>query len=239
MRRKNVYLQGEYLSSYSTNQVFQSLVNDLGGSFAWGNTVNGNLAPMMVIGSLSMYPNVVTSFNYFWYGVYGNGNNTIENYLLYGGNYFGFIFTPPNPNYGIIITNSDQDWIRTDTCRALMDNILYRLTNSFVGIRNLGTNIPNSYTLSQNFPNPFNPMTKIKFDLPSYGFPIGAFGNDKSVVLKVYDILGKEIQTLVNQQLQPGSYEVTFDGNNFSTGVYYYRLSAGTFTETKKMMLIK
>jgi hypothetical protein len=102
--------------------------------------------------------------------------------------------------------------------------------------------------LSQNYPNPFNPETKIKFSVPvdsrirgnDRG---GAFGNDKGgngkVVLKVYDILGKEIETLVNEKLNPGTYEVTFNASQYPSGVYFYRLITGSFTDTKKMILLK
>jgi hypothetical protein len=94
--------------------------------------------------------------------------------------------------------------------------------------------IPNEFKLFQNYPNPFNPSTKIKFELPL------SKGGLKGVVsLKVYDILGKEIQTLVNEQLQPGTYEVEFDGSNLPSGIYFYKLSTGNFTETNKMLLIK
>ena len=87
-------------------------------------------------------------------------------------------------------------------------------------------------------------MTKVKFEIPS-GFPPGERGNDK-VVLKVYDILGKEIAILINEQLQPGRYEVTFDGSNLPSGVYFYQLRAGDiegsgqlYSETRRMLLIK
>jgi len=94
--------------------------------------------------------------------------------------------------------------------------------------------IPKQYSLSQNYPNPFNPSTKIRFE-----FPLNKGGLKGVVTLKVYDILGKEVQTLVNEQLQPGSYEVTFDGSNLPSGVYFYQLRAGDFIETKKMLIIK
>ena len=103
-----------------------------------------------------------------------------------------------------------------------------------IGIRNISEIVPSSYSLYQNYPNPFNPVTNIQFDIPS---------KDKSqnskVKLVVYDILGKEIATLVNEQLQPGTYEVTFDGSNLVSGVYFYKLNSGDFSETKKMLLIK
>jgi hypothetical protein len=110
-------------------------------------------------------------------------------------------------------------------------------TGNPIGIKNISTEIPSSYSLQQNYPNPFNPTTKIKFDIPD-GFPIGAFGND-NIVLKVFDLLGKEVATLVNEQLAPGMYEVEWNVSNFASGVYYYRIEAGDYQETKKMIMLK
>jgi len=88
---------------------------------------------------------------------------------------------------------------------------------------------PDKYILSQNYPNPFNPATKIKFDLIKSGL----------VKLTVYDILGKEVATLVNENLSPGSYESDFDGSNLPSGVYFYRIETNEFTQVKKMILNK
>ncbi len=101
-------------------------------------------------------------------------------------------------------------------------------------IGNIGQNIANEYKLYQNYPNPFNPVTKIKFDITS-----NVKRQMSDVKLIIYDILGKEIQTLINEQLQPGTYEVTFDGSNLPSGVYFYKLTARNYEETKKMLLIK
>lgn len=98
-----------------------------------------------------------------------------------------------------------------------------------VGIEPGANEMPASYELKQNYPNPFNPQTKIKFDIPVQ--------SDVKVI--VYDIIGHEVATLVNEQLKPGSYEVQWDGSNFSSGVYYYKLIAGDYTAVKKMILIK
>jgi uncharacterized protein (TIGR02145 family) len=89
--------------------------------------------------------------------------------------------------------------------------------------------LPVKFTLSQNFPNPFNPSTKINYSVPKIGF----------VTIKVYDILGREVSTLVNEEKLPGNYEVKFDGSNLSSGVYYYQMRAGQFVETKKLILLK
>ena len=94
--------------------------------------------------------------------------------------------------------------------------------------------LPNNFYLYSNYPNPFNPITKIKFEIP-----LNKGGLKGIVSLKVYDLLGKEVTTLVNEQLQPGSYEVTFDGSNLPSGVYFYKLTAGNYTETMKMLMIK
>ena len=101
----------------------------------------------------------------------------------------------------------------------------YKATAS--SITPISSVIPKSYSLEQNFPNPFNPETKIKFDLPKNSF----------VTLKVYDLLGREVASLVSEQLGAGSYEIPFSG--VSSGVYFYKLEAGNFTDVKKMLMTK
>lgn len=88
------------------------------------------------------------------------------------------------------------------------------------------------YELFQNFPNPFNPITKIKFQIPSASG--GGFVN-----LKVYDVLGNEVATLVNEELPAGNYEVDFEGKELTSGIFFYQLKADSFIETKKMILLK
>jgi len=89
--------------------------------------------------------------------------------------------------------------------------------------------IPEKFSLSQNYPNPFNPLTKINFSLP----------NASKVTLKIYDILGRMVKELVNEFKDKGVYSVTFDGTGLASGVYFYTIEAGTFKETKKMVLVK
>jgi hypothetical protein len=91
--------------------------------------------------------------------------------------------------------------------------------------------------LNQNYPNPFNPITKIKFTLPHHSN--GERKGASLVTLKVYDVLGREIKTLINKELSPGSHDVNFDGRNLTSGVYFYRLDAGSFVQTKKMVLLR
>ncbi len=87
----------------------------------------------------------------------------------------------------------------------------------------------NSFLLSQNYPNPFNPTTKIKYQIPELSF----------VTIKVYDVLGNEITILVNEEKPAGSYEIEFSASTFPSGIYFYQLKAGSFVETKKMVLLK
>lgn len=107
------------------------------------------------------------------------------------------------------------------------------LTNQLIGIQQITGNVPKDFSLKQNYPNPFNPETKIIFDIPA------GLGNNSNTLLKVYDILGKETASLVNQPLAPGKYEVSFNAVNLPSGVYFYSLSSGNYTAVKKMILLK
>ncbi len=107
-------------------------------------------------------------------------------------------------------------------------NITFRRDNQ-ISINQIGTEVPEKFSLSQNYPNPFNPSTKIKFGIAKQGF----------VTLSVIDISGREIERLVNENLSAGNYEAVFNGSNISSGVYFYRIQAGNYTETKKFTLIK
>ncbi len=96
-----------------------------------------------------------------------------------------------------------------------------------------------TFTLSQNYPNPFNPTTIIKYSIPSELSPLPGGVRGGLVTLKVYDILGREISTLVNKNQKPGNYEVEFNGSKLASGIYFYRLKAGNYIATKKFVLLK
>jgi hypothetical protein len=98
-----------------------------------------------------------------------------------------------------------------------------------LAIGNEHNKIPSSFELNQNYPNPFNPSTKINYQIASAG----------NVKLSVYDVLGKEVQVLLDQKQNPGIYQIVWNASNFPSGVYFYKLQTGSFTETRKMMLIK
>jgi photosystem II stability/assembly factor-like uncharacterized protein len=136
--------------------------------------------------------------------------------------------TAPAGNYTNIFL-----WYNTIFMYAVRSNGGISRYYIMVNVKKLSNEIPEQFSLSQNYPNPFNPTTKIKFSIPPYE------GGKGDVSLKVFNVLGKEVATLVNEQLKPGMYEVEFNGDNFASGVYYYKLVAGDFRETKRMVLIK
>jgi hypothetical protein len=126
-----------------------------------------------------------------------------------------------------------------------INNIINPITETamwiqITGINNISTNVPKEYKLYHNYPNPFNPTTKIKFDIAKHTpYPLS---RGEFITLKIFDITGREIATLVNEQLQPGTYEVIFEGSNLSSGIYFYNLIVGSgqvFSATKRMIYIK
>jgi len=112
---------------------------------------------------------------------------------------------------------------------GLTTTVWRRLLSELVGVQNISTEIPSAFSLGQNYPNPFNPKTVVRFSLSVVS----------DVVLKVYDVMGREVQTLVNETLQAGTYEATFDGSMLNSGVYFYKLIVNGQSETKRMLLLK
>jgi hypothetical protein len=159
---------------------------------------------------------------------------TIESMNIFGqynlhqhqlGDFIYYIFSE---NFGIYEYWDDFDLVRSYYYLkgCIISGVAYgNLLVSAEGSRNLVMN----YILFQNYPNPFNPSTKIEFHIADFGF----------VSLKVYDLLGSEVATLVNEEKPAGEYEVEFDGNKLPSGIYFYQLIAGDFVEAKKMILLK
>ncbi len=108
-------------------------------------------------------------------------------------------------------------------------DIVLKTATLTIGIRNISTNIPKKFAVYQNYPNPFNPVTKFNFDIPVKSY----------VHIKVYDITGRVVTTLVNQELQSGSYETIWDAANYSSGIYFYSVEANNFSKNMKMVLVK
>jgi len=147
-----------------------------------------------------------------------------------------------NDQFNIEVNTSSETWIITGTFQSR-----YEASGTWSGdingticsgswgpippvsVKDVGDGIPERFLIAQNYPNPFNPSTKIKYQIPELSF----------VTLKVFDFLGNEIATLVNEEKPVGSYEVNFSATALPSGVYFYRLQAGSFIETKKMVLMK
>jgi len=170
------------------------------------------------------------------------------------------LLPPPFPPVELLTTNdtiwiAPDNWIVQDIIPSnpvdlsllgipgfYIPGLETKLTDEIVvTVENEETN-PNSYILEQNYPNPFNPSTKIRFAIPS----VIASDTKQSqlVTLKVYDVLGNEVVTLINEEKPAGSYEVEFNsdsggGHSLTSGIYFYTLSVGSFVETKKMILLK
>ncbi len=124
--------------------------------------------------------------------------------------------------------------VEADTIEfVITDNKSINITKQFI----LQYTQPTEYKLEQNYPNPFNPTTKIRFSIPETPLPLGKW---LGVRLVVYDILGNEVTTLVNEQKEPGYYEVEFNASQFASGVYIYKLQTSNgFNEVKKMLMLK
>jgi hypothetical protein len=162
-----------------------------------------------------------------------NGNNIFAGELFYEkGVYL-------STNNGVNWIHKDQGmgservWSLTTNSQYIFsgtDNSVWRRSLAeIVGVRNISTEVPSAYSLKQNYPNPFNPSTNIRYSVPKNGM----------VKLAVFDALGREVHTLVNESLQPGTYETSFNGSALTSGVYFYKLTSGDFSETKRMLLIK
>jgi hypothetical protein len=186
-------------------------------------------------------------------------NDTIG--LAIGGNVYseaGWIYSTSNAgtNWNLDVSTA-AEMFSLDLKRILPDSIniwcvgstgsstgftgkLYKTTAANpVGMISSGNQVPVNFKLYQNYPNPFNPETKIRFDVPYVGT-----GRDLSYVkLVIYDIIGQEVTTLVNENIKAGSYEINWNASNYPSGVYFYKLTAnsmqGSFSDTRKLMLIK
>jgi hypothetical protein len=148
------------------------------------------------------------------------------------------VFKNTPPNFAAIsikyIASHSLDFAVSNWDNTGVGNYIFKNTGT-IGINKNTNEVPDEYKLFQNYPNPFNPETNIRFNIKETGF----------TTLKVFDILGKEMASLVSENLSPGKYEITFNarlhgqGDNYTSGVYFYKLETNSFSETKKMFMIK
>jgi hypothetical protein len=160
----------------------------------------------------------------------------LQGYNIYrsidGMAHFTMLNTQPHPDT-VWIDTLGATWSRYYYITAIDSNANESSHSDTVSLGPVGVGEPYSspftFGLEQNYPNPFNPSTSIKYQIPSTNF----------VTLKVYDVLGREIATLVNEVKQPGTYAVQFDGSGLASGIYFYKLQAGSFADVKKLVLVK
>lgn len=177
-------------------------------------------------------------------------------YSTDGGSSWGFVTQSAESQFGVYRWNTPN--IDSDECLILiLDESNFSIRDTSDGFFTISPTVDvedditvHNFSLEQNYPNPFNPTTTIKYSIPSVISTVGrnlqdfsstssSRNDDVNVTLKVYDILGNEVATLVNEQKSAGNYEVTFDASGLSTGMYIYKLQAGSFSQIRKMILVK
>lgn len=177
-----------------------------------------------------------------------------------GQSLFGIYFTDPNTAYvcgfnGAIMktTNAGASWVQqtspstqiltgiwftnvnTGYISAWNGSVLKTTNGGLTFVEPISSEVPDNFILNQNYPNPFNPSTNIEFQVPRAGV-----GRDQSnVQLRIYDADGSEIATLVNENLSPGTYRTQWNASSYASGIYFYKMTAGSFTQTKRMILVK
>jgi photosystem II stability/assembly factor-like uncharacterized protein len=189
---------------------------NLGLNWVLFNTENIAVQNFMVV-----IENKLVALNYD-YGIFTSSNNGV-NWVSRNQGFY------TNMKYYSIIQKGENVFIGTDR------GVWKRTKLDLINIKKISSEIPKSFSLEQNYPNPFNPTTKIKFDIPKVNNAV----QNIDVSLKVYDVTGREIMTLVNEKLQTGSYEYNFEANGLSSGAYFYKLTAGDFSSVKKLVLVR
>ncbi|MEO8514583.1 MAG: T9SS type A sorting domain-containing protein [Ignavibacteria bacterium] len=231
------YLNGIYISSNNGSTWTQTSLN------------NQTIQSLFVIG------NDIYAGTYYSAGIYKSTDNgatwspgTLLNRSVYSFATIGGTIVAGSDGYGVYISSDNGGtWIQRNEGFAgsprvyglcVLNNYIFagtdysvyrRETNQLNGIKQISAEVPVDFNLSQNYPNPFNPVTNIQFSIPKAG----------NVKIVVFDALGREAVTLVNGKYSAGKYNVDFDASMLPSGVYFYRLEAGSYYEVKKMLLVK
>ena len=233
----NVYVTGTFYGDTGNVLDYGTIKYNSNGEQLWFASYNGpgNIGDYGKSLALDKSGNVYVTGSSYVFGTSGSSNNyaTIK-YNSQGIQQWAAVYNGPGNYYdgatSIAVDSSGYLYVTgySTGSGTGYDYATIKYSQS-TGIAQTSSEIPDQYSLSQNYPNPFNPVTNLEFGISDLGF----------VSLKVYDILGKEIITLVNEKLSPGNYKVEFDGSGLTSGVYFYRLTVGEFTDTKRMMLVK
>jgi photosystem II stability/assembly factor-like uncharacterized protein len=242
----------DHIFAATTGGVYRSTDNGL----TWSGSSIGVFTSVVSLAINSN--NYIFAGTNYGYGIFRSTNNgqswspvnnglTAETVSAIAINSEDEIFAATDNNGVFISTNNGDNWTQLnsglETLRTYslainssgyifvgtLGNGVSRSVNSTVTEISKGENTLTKYSLEQNYPNPFNPITSLQY----------AIGSRKFVTLKVYDILGREVATLVNEEKAAGEYEVEFNAANLPSGIYFYQLKAGSFVEARKMVLVK
>jgi hypothetical protein len=218
----NLYITG--YTNDNSNYSFVTLKYNNNGSQLWSKRfIGANIANSLAIdGSGNVY--VTGSSNNDIATIKYNQNGTlVGNAMIYNGS---------SSERGVtVIANSSGSAVFVTGLSFTVENqdVVVIKYSQPVGISNTNSEIPRDFSLQQNYPNPFNPSTMIKFSIPSENY----------VSIKVYDMLGKQVDEIVNENLKAGNFEIKYDASKLSAGAYFYKIETSGYSETKKMMLIK
>jgi len=212
---KSLVGNGQYIYAGTSSSIFKSTDNGLN----WTNSGTG--LPDVIIWGLNEYQGIIYAGTDYE-GVYTSVNTGLT---WQSANDGFWIFGYTLPHVKSFVFENDDVFVSTYGVGFLTGKI-----KTIVSVESDSENpSPTEFSLAQNYPNPFNPSTTISFSLPTM----------QNVLLKVYDVLGKEVATLVNEDLQSGTYTREFNASNLASGMYIYSLKAGNYSETKKMLLMK
>jgi len=227
---QNVYIAGHTWESVnqSTTRRNHIVKYNAEGTYIWQKDINFENSIILI--NKSIYKN---SFFYFTGSIISNSQDYFtfkvdsEGSLVWKQTYNGTANAWDNSR-DIVVDNNSSIFI-TGTSRGTGEDFLTIKYSQPIGIDPVSSEIPHKFTLHQNYPNPFNPSTKIKFELPAAG----------NVTIRIFDVLGREVSMLVNEFMKQGVYETDFNSADLPSGVYFYKLIAGNFTATKKLIILK
>lgn len=229
----NVYVTGNS-AGVSTGDDYCTIKYNSGGAEQWVARYNGS-------GASNDYCNWVVvdpTGNVYVTGIIDDGTGNTENIATIGYNSAGVeqwvqIYNGSGNEFdsgnALAVDNLGNVYVTGGSDNNENTDFITIKYSSTIGIQQISNNIPNKFSLEQNYPNPFNPATNIKFNLPK----------SSQVKLAVYDVTGKLVAELVNENLKAGSYIADFDASHLTSGVYFYKLLTNDFIETRKMILIK
>ncbi|MBK7378647.1 MAG: T9SS type A sorting domain-containing protein [Ignavibacteriales bacterium] len=220
------FVKGYYQSAIESGWTQRTNIGSITISYSWQSALNIGTEddhPRLVWYEHPNHPNA-NSFKVYRRINYGSWSiiQTTSN-KFYVDQQFTVVNNPSNTvYYRVSAVDNGQETDYTNTVNIEVGKLPFKE----IGEESIQVS---KYELSQNYPNPFNPNTNISYSIPENAF----------VTLKIYDVLGNEVEVLINDQKEPGNYQIDFNASELSSGIYYYTLTAGNFTSTKKMSLIK